>query len=157
IQDRRLLLILDNCEHLLEACAQVVESLVNASQIKILVTSREALGVQGEAQYPVLPLAVPALRQDYSDIVQSDAVHLFISRARNSLPDFHLTPENAEVVATICRDLDGIPLAIELASARVNVLTVHEIQSRLDQRFELLVSTSRREERHHTLRAAIDW
>jgi len=155
--DRQLLLVLDNCEHLLGACAQLVEALVSCPNIRVLTTSRESLGVMGETLYPVLPLALPAVQLAADEIGQVDSVQLFVERAQSILPNFGLTPDNAEIVASICRDLDGIPLAIELASARVNILSVQQIQTRLDHRLELLVSTSRANERHRTLRAGIDW
>jgi non-specific serine/threonine protein kinase len=155
--DGQTLLVLDNCEHLLAACAQLVEALAGCPNLIILATSREPLGVSGETLYPVLPLALPAADLPVDEIKQVDSVRLFVERAQSILPNFSLTPDNAESVSTICRDLDGIPLAIELASARVNVLGVKQIQERLDRRFDLLVSTTRADERHRTLRAAIDW
>jgi predicted ATPase/DNA-binding CsgD family transcriptional regulator len=151
------LLILDNCEHLLTACAQLVEALSSCPYLTILTTSREPLGVDGETLYPVLPLALPDAHLSLDEAAQIDSVRLFVERARSILPNFDLTPDNAASVATICRSLDGIPLAIELASARVNVLSVKQIQERLDRRFDLLVATVRANERHRTLRAAIDW
>jgi predicted ATPase/DNA-binding CsgD family transcriptional regulator len=155
--DRQILLVLDNCEHLLGACAQLVEALAGFPNTRVLATSREPLGVIGETLYPVLPLALPAAHLSIDEIRRVDAVQLFVERARSILPNFGLTLDNAEIVSTICRDLDGIPLAIELASARVSVLSVKQIQERLDRRFDLLVSTTRADERHRTLRAAIDW
>lgn len=157
LRERQTLLVLGNCEHLLEACAQLVERLVKAPHLRILVTSREALGTLGETHYPVLPMAVPKRRQPFSEIMNYDAVQLFVERAQCLLPGFALTPKNAEVVASICRDLDGIPLAIELASSRVNVLTVQQIQAYLNNPLDFLVARSRREGRHHTLRATIGW
>lgn len=155
--DTQTLLALDNCEHLLAACAQLVEALAGCTNLTILATSREPLGVSGELLYPVLPLALPATHLSVDELSQVDSVRLFVERARSIVPSFGLTPDNAASISTICRDLDGIPLAIELASARVNVLSVKQIQERLDRRFELLVSTTRADERHRTLRAAIDW
>ena len=152
-----LLLVLDNCEHLLAACAQLVEDLASCPDLTILTTSREPLGVTGETLYLVSPLALPSAHLPVKEISQVDSVRLFVERAQSILPNFNLTPDNAESVSTICRDLDGIPLAIELASARVNVLGVKQIQERLDRRFDLLVSTKRADERHRTLRTAIDW
>jgi predicted ATPase len=107
------------------------------------VTSREPLGVIGETLYQVLPLALPAVELASDEIGQVDSVRLFVVRARSILPTFDLTPDNAEIVAKICRDLDGIPLAIELASARVNILSVQQILTHLEHRLDLLVSTSR--------------
>ena len=155
---RQTLLVLDNCEHLLAACAQLIENLAGCPDLFTLTTSREPLDVTGETLYPVSPFARPAAHLPINEISPIDAVRLFVERARSILPDFSLTPDNAESVANICRDLDGIPLAIELASARVNVLSVKQIQERLDRRFDLLVSTARGDERHRTLRrTTIDW
>jgi predicted ATPase len=155
--DDQTLLVLDNCEHVLEATAPLAEALIGCPTLTILATSREPLGVAGEMLYPVLPLALPAAGLPVDAIRQVDPVRLFVERARSVRPDFELTPDNATSVATICHVLDGIPLAIELASARVNVLSVAQIQERLDRRFDLLVSAGRVEARHRTLRAAIDW
>lgn len=157
LRSRQVLLVLDNCEHLLDACAQLVETLLSYARANILVTSREPLGIHGEALYPVMPLALPAPSLTPAEMERVDAVQLFIARARSIRPDFALTAENAEIVAAICRHLDGIPLAIELASARVSVLSVEQIYERLDHRFDLLVSATRTYQRHRTLRAAIDW
>jgi predicted ATPase/DNA-binding CsgD family transcriptional regulator len=157
LSDRQMLLVLDNCEHLLVACAQLVEAFAGCPNIKILATSREPLGVIGETLYPVLPLALPPAHLSIDEIRRAESVQLFVERARSILPTFSLTLDNAEIVSMICRDLDGIPLAIELASARVSVLNVKQIQERLDHRLDLLVSTARADERHRTLRAAIDW
>ncbi len=155
--EKQILLVLDNCEHLLGACAQLVEALAGCRNFRVLATSREPLGVIGETLYPVLPLALPAAQMSVDEIRRVDTVRLFVERARSILPNFGLTPDNAEIVANICRDLDGIPLAIELASARVSILSVKQIQERLDRRLDLLISTTRADERHRTLRAAIDW
>src|SRR3990172_6241102 len=155
--NRQILLVLDNCEHLLGACAQLIEAFAGCVNIRVLGTSREPLGVIGEMLYPVLPLALPAAHLSVDEIRRVESVQLFVERARSILPTFSLTPDNAEIVSTICRDLDGIPLAIELASARVSVLNVKQIQERLDHRLDLLISTARADERHRTLRAAIDW
>ena len=155
--DGQMLLVLDNCEHLLGACAQLVETFAGCPNIKVLATSREPLGVIGETLYPVLPLALPAAHLSIDEIRRVESIQLFVERARSILPTFSLTLDNAEIVSAICRDLDGIPLAIELASARVSVLNVNQIQERLDHRLDLLISTARADERHRTLRAAIDW
>ena len=158
LQDKHLLLVLDNCEHVLSACTQLVETLLAATEVSILATSREPLGVAGEKRYPVSPMALPPAGLAAHDLEQFDAIQLFVERARAILPGFALTPDNAGAVASICRRLDGIPLAIELASARVNVLTVEQIAARLDDRFELLASAAHVTRSHHrTLRAAIDW
>jgi non-specific serine/threonine protein kinase len=170
IQARQMLLILDNCEHLSDACAQLAQSLLSqAPGLRILATSRVALAIAGETIYPVPGLGWPVLegeparagksRLNLQELMIYDAVRLFVERARTSAPNFELTPENAWPTIEICRRLDGLPLALELASARANVLTVQEIQARLNDRFALLISGQRRgmEPRHQTLRAAIDW
>ena len=161
---KQLLLVLDNCEHLLEACGQLVERMLAETKASVLATSREPLGVMGEKQYPVAPLAAPpaSLPEDDADglalIARYDAVQLFMERARAGVPAFELTADNAGAIAEICRELDGIPLAIELASARVKVLTAEQIAGRLDDHFALLPPTAHMTRSHHeTLRAAIDW
>ncbi len=158
LRDKQLLLVLDNCEHVLSACTQLVETLLAATAVSILATSREPLGVPGELRYPVPPLALPPRSLPAAEMAQFDAIQLFVERARAVVPDFALTPDNAAVVAGICHWLDGLPLAIELASARVNVLTVEQIAARLDDRFGLLgAATHVTRSRHRTLRAAINW
>lgn len=158
LRDKHLLLVLDNCEHLLHACTRLAETLLLLPNLSILATSREPLGVTGQRLYPVLPLMLPPANIPINDLGHYDAIQLFVERVRASIPRFALTPANAAVVATICRHLDGIPLAIELASARVNVLTVEQIAARLDDRFKLLVTAPHLTLSHHrTLYAAIDW
>jgi predicted ATPase/DNA-binding CsgD family transcriptional regulator len=164
IRSKQLLLILDNCEHLSAACGQLAQDLLTqAPELRILATSREPLAIAGETIYPVSGLAWPAdpakREENLQDLMQFDAVRLFVERARAIAPDFNLTPENAWSTVETCRRLDGLPLALELASARVNVLTVQEIAHRLDDRFDLLISAQHKgtELRHSTLRAAIDW
>jgi len=164
LRSKHLLLILDNCEHLREACAQLAQELLSQSPgLRVLATSREPLGIAGETIFPVSGLAWPAvdikLEDNLQDLMRYDAVRLFVERARAISPNFKFTPDNAQSVVEICRRLDGLPLALELASARVNVLTVQEIAARLKDRFSLLISAERRglEPRHHTLRATIDW
>jgi predicted ATPase/serine/threonine protein kinase len=157
---RRVLLVLDNCEHLVEACARLAETLLRrCPSLCVLATSRESLGVAGEAVWPVPPLPAP----DPADpaivdrLPEYDATALFLDRARLSKPDFAADPRDARAVAEICRRLDGIPLAIELAAARVRVLSVEQILERLDDRFRLLVGGSRTAPtRQQTLRAALD-
>ncbi|MDX2005363.1 MAG: tetratricopeptide repeat protein [Meiothermus sp.] len=159
LQPKQLLLLLDNCEHLIAACAQLVQQLLShAPELSVLATSREALAVAGEVVYPLQGLAWPAGVGSH-DLLHYDAVRLFVERARDASPKFALTPENAPAVVEICRRLDGIPLALELASARVKVLTVQEIATRLENRLSLLASGQRAglEARHLTMRAAIDW
>jgi predicted ATPase/class 3 adenylate cyclase len=155
---KTLLLVLDNCEHLIEACARLADSLLRfCPNLKILVSSRESLGIAGEAVYPVPSLSLPGT-VSLADLERSEAVHLFVERARAVSPTFRLERENAEAVAAICRRLDGIPLAIELAAARVKVLPPSQIASRLDDRFRLLTGGSRTAlPRHQTLKALVDW
>lgn len=164
VRPKKLLLILDNCEHLGDACAYLAQQLlVEAPDLRILVTSREPLATIGEKIYPVSGLAWPSEHERIDKkpqaLAQYDAVKLFVERARSVLPSFTLTAEIAPPVIDICQHLDGLPLALELASARVNVLTVQEIASRLNGRLSLLNTSSYRgfEPRHHTLKATIDW
>ncbi len=163
VHSKSLLLILDNCEHLSAACGQLAQALLSqVTGLRILATSRIALAIAGEMIYPVSGLAWPTstkAENDPQDLIQYDAIRLFVERARAISPDFKLTPDNVGSTVETCRRLDGLPLALELASARVNVLTVQEIAERLDDRFNLLISTQRTgyEPRHATLRAAIDW
>lgn len=159
---RNLLLVLDNCEHLIDACSRLADTLLRACpNLRILATSREALGISGETAWTVLPLSVPDLRQAgpmLANLSQYEAVQLFVARAAAVEPRFQLMESNAAAVAQVCRRLDGIPLAIELAAARVKVLSVDEIAARLDDRFHLLILGSRTAlPRHQTLRAAVDW
>lgn len=158
---RRLLLILDNCEHLVTACARLAEALLKACPgVRILATSREALGIAGETAWavPSLSLPSPDAAGGASTLLEYDAVRLFADRAADVLPGFRLTDAKAAAVAQICRRLDGIPLAIELAAARVKAVSLEQIAARLDDRFRLLSSGSRTAlPRHQTLRALIDW
>jgi predicted ATPase/DNA-binding CsgD family transcriptional regulator len=164
VRSNQLLLILDNCEHLREACAQLAQELLcNQPELRILATSRESLAIVGETIYPVSGLAWPSvdaeLKDSPQDLMQYDAVRLFVERARAISPNFSLTSENARSTVEVCRRLDGLPLALELASTHVNVLTVQEITARLNDRLALLISGQRAGlgPRHHTMRAAIDW
>jgi predicted ATPase/class 3 adenylate cyclase len=161
VSDRKLLLILDNCEHLLRACAKLsVQLLQSGPHLKILASSREHLHVKGEATYPVPPLSVPDpnAKITLEALTQFEAVRLFVERARAKQPGFQVTPTNAKTVADICQRLDGIPLAIELASAHVRALSVEEIAARLSDRFGLLTRGDRTAlPRQQTLRASIDW
>ncbi len=161
LQSKSLLLVLDNCEHLVEACAHLASALLRACpNLKILATSREALGIAGEVTYRVPPLSRPDPRrvQSLEQLTQFESVRLFVERGVYSQPRFALTSANAKAVAHICHRLDGIPLAIELAAARVKVLTVDQIAARIDDRFRLLTGGSRTGLPHHqTLRAAMDW
>jgi len=161
LRERQLLLLLDNCEHLVEACAQMADTLLHTCpDLHILVTSREALGIPGEVTYRVPSLKSPDIQQlpPIDSLTQYEAVKLFIDRAVAVLSDFQVSNDTAPAVAQICHHLDGIPLAIELAAAKVSVLSVEQISERLDDRFRLLTGGSRTAlERHQTLRAAIDW
>jgi predicted ATPase/class 3 adenylate cyclase len=161
VSDRKLLLILDNCEHLLHACAELSAQLLQSGpNLKILASSREHLHVKGETTYPVPPLSVPDpnAKITLEALTQFEAVRLFVERARAVQPGFQVTQTNAKTVADICQRLDGIPLAIELASARVRALSVEEIASRLSDRFGLLTRGDRTAlPRQQTLRASIDW
>jgi predicted ATPase/DNA-binding CsgD family transcriptional regulator len=172
VRPRRMLLVLDNCEHLIAACAELTQTLLSAAPgLTILATSREPLALAGEMLYQVSPLSLPpgvntipepltrpsALTPQ--DVSGSEAIQLFVERARAVLPDFALTSVNTAAIVNICRRLDGIPLAIELASARANVLTVHQIAARLDDRFAFLISGQRTMHvpHHQTMRVAITW
>jgi non-specific serine/threonine protein kinase len=161
LRERHMLLLLDNCEHLLVACAQLAESLLQmCPQLAILGTSREALGISGEMTYRVPPLTSPdpAHRLAADSLAQYEAVRLFLDRALAVQPDFRLTEQNGMAVAQVCRRLDGIPLAIELAAARIRSLPVEQIAARLDDRFRLLTGGSRTAlPRQQTLRATVDW
>ena len=146
LEGRVRLLVFDNCEHVLDAAADLVEAiLAQSSTVRIVATSREGLGIGDEQLWPV-----PSLD------IGSAAVELFVERARNVAPRFSLTGEAAAVVE-ICRRLDGIPLAIELAASRMASMTASEVRDRLDQRFRLLVGSRRGLARHHTLRHAVQW
>ena len=138
--DRDLLLLLDNCEHLLEAISRLADSFLDScAGVRILATSREALGVDGEVRWPVPPLGFPDPRRSskIEDLEGSESVRLFLARARNRDPSFAFTPSSARAVAEICSKLEGIPLAIELAAARVGTLSLEQISDRLDGSLEL--------------------
>lgn len=159
-KDKKLLLILDNCEHVIGACAALAEELLRASPgLRILGTSREALRIQGEVVYAVPSLSLPS-RHHFSmdDLKRSEAGRLFIERASLARPGFALQDGDSELLAQVCRRLDGNPLAIELAASRVKVLSVRQIATRLDDMFHLLTEGGRTTlPRHQTLQAAIDW
>jgi predicted ATPase/DNA-binding winged helix-turn-helix (wHTH) protein len=161
LRDRQLLLVLDTCEHLIAACAELVEALLReAPALRILATSREALGVSGETVCRVPSLSLPEALAPNSleTLVHSDAPLLFIERARAADTTFTLTLDNAETITRICRRLDGIPLAIELAAARVIVLSPEQIAARLQDRFRLLTDGARTAvARQRTLEATVDW
>jgi predicted ATPase/DNA-binding SARP family transcriptional activator len=158
LKHKHLLWVLDNCEHLLQPTARLVDNVLRAApQVNVLATSREALDVEGERTVPLRSMAVAA--SDAVDAVAgSDAVKLFVDRAANARAGFELDESNASTVNTICRRLDGIPLAIELAAVRVVSMSPSEIAGRLDERFRLLTGGRRVAlERHQTLRAAVEW
>jgi predicted ATPase/DNA-binding SARP family transcriptional activator len=161
LRTKQLLLLLDNCEHLVEACAHLVEQwLSECPHLRILATSREALRVGGETTWLVPSLSLPEAQppSTVEELMRCEAIRLFIERATTVLPTFRLTAANAPLVAQICRRLDGIPLAIELAAARVKVLAAEQIAARLDDVFHLLTAGRRTALlRHQTLRAAMDW
>jgi predicted ATPase/class 3 adenylate cyclase/Tfp pilus assembly protein PilF len=161
LKSRRLLLVLDNCEHLLNACALLSDALRRACpNIKILASSRECLGISGELTYRIPSLALPDPKQAISmeRIIQYESVRLFIERAQLQKPEFTVSNQSAPALASVCHRLDGIPLALELAAARVRSLTVEEINTRLDNRFRLLTGGSKTAlPRQQTLRALIDW
>ncbi len=165
---KHLLLVLDNCEHLLSAVTPLGQHLLRtAPDVRMLATSRQPLGMSGETAWLVPSLSLPPLESNVpssmsnvvGDIGRSDAVQLFLERASAILPEFTLTAQNAAAIVQICRRLDGLPLAIELAAARVKVLTVEQIAARLDDAFGLLTGGNRLAliPRHQTLRAAMDW
>jgi predicted ATPase/DNA-binding SARP family transcriptional activator len=161
LRNKKALLLLDNCEHLVSTCAELAETIMEeTAEVSILATSREALGIPGEAIYPVpslsLPDADPAVSAE--SVLASEAGRLFAERARMVLPGYEISTGNAGAVARICWRLDGIPLALELAAARVNLLTGEQIVARLDDAFSILGGFSRTTlPRQQTLRSTIDW
>jgi predicted ATPase/class 3 adenylate cyclase len=180
LKERRMLLVLDNCEHLLDAAARLAETLLRScSKLKIVVSSREALGIAGETAYRVPSLALPPLPSFSSSsdmggpytgttpldreltpesLSQYEAVRLFLERAQAMKADFAITRQNAAALASVCHRLEGIPLAIELAAARIRSMTIEELERRLDDRFRILTGGSRTAlPRQQTLRAMIDW
>ncbi len=161
LADSRALVVLDNCEHLLDVCASATEVLLHGCRtLTVLATSRAPLGVSGETDWRVPSLSLPSERQTepVEAVAQSDAVRLFIERAVKVRPNFAVDAANAPAIAQICHDLDGIPLAIELAAARVRVLGIEQIASGLCDRFRLLTGGARSAlPRQQTLRASVDW
>lgn len=159
LRDRAMLLVLDNCEHLVDAVAPFAERLLRASPaLTILATSREPLAIAGERAWLVPPLALPEEAASVADAAGAESVQLFASRARDVLPAFAISEANAAAVVEICRRLDGIPLALELAAARVRALGPEQIARRLDDVFGLLTTGGRTAlPRHRTLRAALEW
>jgi non-specific serine/threonine protein kinase len=160
LQAKEILLVFDGCEHLLDACAQLGKHLLTACHgLKIIATSREVLGIPGERVFPVPTLSSPDPDiADLSTLNTYDAVRLFIERATTHKPDFAMTDQNAQAIGHLLFELDGIPLAIELAAARVQALNVEQMAARLDDRFRLLTGGSRTAlPRHQTLLATLDW
>jgi len=146
LHEKQTLIVFDNCEHLIEASAQVTNALLNAAPgLKVLASSREALGVKGEVSYPVPSLSLPDVKHlpTIEQLSQYEAVRLFIDRALLVAPHFVVDKDNAPFIAQICYRLDGIPLAIELAAARVKMMSVEQISQRLDDRFRLLTGGAR--------------
>ncbi len=154
LRSRRLLLLFDNCEHLIDGCVKLVDALMRSCPgVHVLATSREPLGLSGERIYRVPPLTLPG-----DDPLVAESVQLFLERAQEHRPDFVLGEKSVAVLGALCRRLDGMPLAIELAAARVRSLSLEDIESRLDQRFRLLTGGDRGAlARQQTLRALIDW
>jgi predicted ATPase len=159
LRTKQMLIVLDNCEHLIDEIAGFAEqAMAQCRRLRLLATSREALAVEGERLYPIRPLRVPDADDGLEAAAWSAAVQLFVDRVRMLRPEFCLDPGNLESVLDICRRLDGIPLALELAAARMTSMSPREIADRLDHRFSLLAGGRRRGvARHETLRAAVDW
>lgn len=158
LRDKNLLLVLDNFEQLLSAAPTVAELLAAAPKLKVITSSRIALDLQSEREYPVPPLELPQDEMTVEELMGYESVTLFIERARASAPGFSLTKDNASAVAEICRRLDGLPLALELAAARVKLLPPQAILSRLDDRLKLLTGGARDlPSRHQTLRNTLEW
>ena len=159
LREKQMLLILDNCEHVLDDCAQLADALLKRCPgLRILATSREAFGILGEAVYPVPSLELPDIQQFVENFRGYESVRLFEERAQLARMDFSLSLENAPSVAKICSRLDGIPLAIELAAARVSTFSTEQIARQLDESFTILTGGSRTAlPRHQTLRASMNW
>ncbi|MPY79464.1 MAG: LuxR family transcriptional regulator [Actinophytocola sp.] len=165
LAERQLLIVLDNCEHMIDDCAMLVDAILSTcADVRVLATSRIALQIEAECTLPLPPLTVPQGPQDPEDTVSpeallaSDAVQLFTARASACLPDFELTEDNAAVVAELCRRLDGIPLALELAAVRIRSLSMRQILDGLSDRYRLLTQGSRTAlPRQRTLRSLMDW
>ncbi|MFI6784159.1 BTAD domain-containing putative transcriptional regulator [Micromonospora sp. NPDC050276] len=159
LAERRLLLVLDNCEHVIADAARLAARLLSGCPaLRVLATSREPLGLAGEALCPLSGLTLPPLGASALDTDDYAAVSLFAQRAADVVPDFTVTPANVELVLRICRTLDGLPLAIELAAARLRALPVAEVAAQLDDRFRMLSMSSRAAApRHRTLRAVVEW
>ena len=162
LREQQLLLVLDNCEHLLDACARLVDAvLTQAAGVRVVATSQHRLGLPGEHLLEVQPLLVPKREELVQDVAAAErfpALELFADRAAAVVPGFAITAENQKAVTRLCRRLDGLPLAIELAAVRMRVLEVDQLVERLDDRYRLLTGGSRAAlPRHQTLRSAVDW
>jgi predicted ATPase/DNA-binding CsgD family transcriptional regulator len=161
LKSKQVLLVLDNCEHLIAACAELVEHLLNVCpNLQVLTASREQFGIFGEVTWQVPSLPIPDLHPlpPFESLLEYPSIRLFLERAAAVSPGYTLTELNAQPIALICQKLDGLPLAIELAAARIKLLSAKEIASRLDDRFELLTGGSRNAlPRQQTLRATLDW
>jgi predicted ATPase/DNA-binding XRE family transcriptional regulator len=159
LRRKTLLLILDNCEHLLEACAQLITSLLlHCPNLRILTTSRETLNLAGEATYFLPPLSTPAADTLSQNVAEYESVQLFIERAALAFSTFQITEENAQAIVDICRRVEGIPLALELTAARVNILNVNEISKQLHKSFALLSNDHQTtNSRHQTIQASLEW
>ena len=159
LKSRKLLVIVDNCEHLMDACANFANTVLRAVRdVRIIATSREALRVPGEQTYPVFPLPVPGRDATVEILSRSDAVQLFVERAQAQKPSFALTEKDAPAIAELVARLEGIPLALELAAARMRALSLQDINKRLQNRFALLTGGGRvLMERQQTLRALVAW
>ncbi len=161
LEDKNILLVLDNCEHLIDACAALADSLLRSCpDLRVLATSREALSVAGEAVWPVPPLSAPdpGRTPSLEELGRYEAVRLFVDRTRSVAPAFELTGRNAAAVARLCRRLEGMPLAVELAAARARVLAVEQIATHLNDSLRLLKTESRTvDPRQRTLKATIEW
>jgi predicted ATPase len=156
---RSALLVLDNCEHMIGAAAALADRLLGeCPRLRILATSREPLGITGEVVRPVVPLALPPLEPSSLPLTSYAAIRLWVDRARAARPGFALTDDTVPIVVRICRALDGMPLAIELAAVRLRTMTVEQVATQLEDRFRLLTGGSRTAlPRHRTLRAVVDW
>jgi predicted ATPase/class 3 adenylate cyclase/tetratricopeptide (TPR) repeat protein len=159
LKTRRVLLIIDNCEHLIKPAADLVHAIVRAApNVRLMSSSREPLRVPGEKTYPILPLPVPGKDAGVGALLQSTAVRLFIDRVQAQKPSFELTEREAPAVAELVARLEGIPLALELAAARVRAMSITDINARLKDRYRILTGGSRvLQERQQTLRALVDW
>jgi predicted ATPase/DNA-binding CsgD family transcriptional regulator len=153
------LLLLDNCEHVVQAAAELCDGLLRACPwLRVLATSRQALGVDGEAVFPVAPLSLPQPEMTPEQVPRTEAIRLFVDRAAAAVPSFRSSAPNYAVIGDICRQLDGVPLAIELAATRLKLLGAEQLAARLEDRLHLLTAGSRTSpNRHQTLRATIDW